>query len=190
MKIVVAGTHGVGKTTLARVLSERLGLVMIEEVARKIIKNAGYANTRDYIERADYYKKLEVQQRILDAQVMIEVANSREGYVSDRSVFDVVAYAEAYGIKGRMLHDMLGTAISLALDEYDLLVFVPLMFGVVDDGFRDTDERMRLEVEKILRKYLEAYEVLGGRVLKIKSETVEGRVNEVLAELEKLEAVV
>lgn len=189
MRIAICGTHGTGKTTLARALSERLGVPMIEEVARKVIRNAGFQNTREYIEKAGKEQLESIQRNILSRQIATEImtcGSSNGDFVSDRSVFDAVAYTKAYGVTGYVLHEMIGEAVTHALNTYDLLVYVPPVIGLEDDGFRDTSESLRLDVDLYLKKYIEAYELLGGMVLNIESETLDERVDEVSAALKGL----
>jgi len=185
-RIAICGSHGTGKTTLAKELSKRLGLPMIEEVARTVIKSAGYQSTREYIEQADKSEKERIQMDIFELQRKRETDFAERGFVSDRSVFDAVAYAWEYEIDMRVVYNMLGRAISHALNEYDLLVYVPIMFGVEDDGFRDTRDYLRRCIDSLLCDFTCAYETLGGRALRIKFESLEDRVKEVMEEVEYL----
>ncbi len=45
MKIVIIGAHSSGKTTLANALAERLGLPVLPEVARRVLREMGWYST-------------------------------------------------------------------------------------------------------------------------------------------------
>lgn len=189
LRIAITGTHSVGKTTLTQALSERFELPMIREVARDVIKRAGYCTTTAYIQNADLHTKQAIQEEIFLAQLREENTFKKNGFVADRSIFDPIAYSVVYGISGDPLHKMIGSAITHALGSYDLLVYIPPMFSPVCDGFRDTSEEIRIAVDECLTKYIEAFELVGGTVLIIESQTVEERIEEVVAATRGLQII-
>lgn len=187
MKICITGSHSVGKTTLAKAISHRLELPMIREVAREVIKHAGFTSTTEYIQNADKHTKQAIQEEIFIAQLKEENKLKESGFVADRSIFDPIAYSYVYGISEEAIYKMIGTAITHALSVYDLLVYVPPMFGPVSDGFRDTSEDIRMAVDECLTRYVEAYHNLGGTVLLIDTQTVEERVEQIISALKNIQ---
>lgn len=186
MRVAVTGTHGVGKTTLVEELGKRLGFPVISEAARTVIPSFGYSDTDDYIRRADKPRKFLVQSQILLQQMNAE--NGKVGFLSDRAVIDPVAYAAAFGLSEWLVAEMLGKAITHALRVYDLVVYLPPVVPLVDDGFRNLDEKLRRRVDRYIRRYVAALERLGVRVLRVRSKRLEDRVCEVMASLEALRA--
>ena len=84
-RIAIVGAHGVGKTTLAKKISEELGLFLIPEVARDLIKAVNF-NWRGEDKDSIYY----FEKAILYTHVFY--VNSINEFIADRSIFDVFAY--------------------------------------------------------------------------------------------------
>lgn len=87
MKIYFVGSHSVGKTTLARYISEKYNIPMITEVARQILseKELQLDSLRTNLNIVDDYQK-NIFYRQLEAE------SKHYDFVSDRS-FDCLAYA-------------------------------------------------------------------------------------------------
>lgn len=191
MRIAITGTHGTGKTTLAMELSKLIKIdgfeiPIVHEVARFVIKGSGYETTREYIEKTDRKQKEKIQWNIFSEQVAVE--RECEHFVADRSVFDPVAYAAAYGVDSKAVNRLLGHAIGHALNTYDLVVYLPPYWMPENDGFRDTDIELWGKVNANIVRYINAFEMLGGRVLRTKMTNLELRIHEVMDTVRNLEA--
>lgn len=178
MRIAVTGTHSTGKTTLVRELSKLLGLPMIEEVARGIIRSYGFQTTQEYIDRGTPEQKKRIQSDILAAQMLAE--DKLDCFVSYRTVFDPVAYAKIYGVPDITVNIWIGKAVEHALNTYDLIVYLPPVIKTVDDGFRSTDEHLRLRYDALLSKYIHAFCLFGGRRITLLQSDLEQRINVVM----------
>ena len=88
MRIYFVGSHSVGKTTLARYVSERYQIELLAETARAVL--AEMEVSLDTL-RTDMAKVEEYQRRVFSKQVEVE-QRAGPDYVSDRS-FDNLAYA-------------------------------------------------------------------------------------------------
>jgi len=86
MKVYLAGSHSVGKTTLARYISQKYNLPMITEVARSILseRELNLKTLRTDINVANSF-----QEAIFFRQLLEEQKHS--SFVSDRSI-DCLAY--------------------------------------------------------------------------------------------------
>lgn len=152
-RIAVSGAHGVGKTTLATSLAEELGLPLIGEVAREVARDFGFKTTGEIV-ASNPGKKTLYQINVFYAQIKAEKGR-RRGFVSDRSVFDSLAYSLFYG-----LHSTVGYLLDEALahsKNYSLIVYCPIPTpdGPADDGFRLTDRASQQRVDEYLSQLLE-----------------------------------
>lgn len=133
MKIAVVGTHCAGKSTLVDNISTYFDLPKIEEVASKYGKS----------DRPDVITQI----TILDRQMNEE--RCHDNFVSDRSVFDNMAYLSYYsrnlGGDGELSRfaTMLAAISHLKDNPYDYMVFVDEYFPLVDDGNRDMDSEIQ-----------------------------------------------
>lgn len=145
MRIAIVGSHSTGKTTLLRLLSERLEISTLSEVAREMIAESDkLPHHMTAAERGDF------QMGILREQIRRELA--AEAFLSDRSVFDAVAYSFDTPSYGELL-----SAAKAHGDArpYDRIFFLPVEFPLEGDGIRNQDEEYRLAVENELLKILE-----------------------------------
>ena len=74
MKIALIGSHGVGKTTLARQIAQSTGLPYIEEVARKVAQLYGFTNVDCIIQGMLPYAK---------AKKVCKLSNKRDWWLND-----------------------------------------------------------------------------------------------------------
>jgi hypothetical protein len=132
---------------------------MITEVARTVAKEMGFANT-DQIRQADKKIIREFQSKIYFAQLTAEIGfhdhqNGPSNFISDRSIFDVVAYMTLYGLEEEFIKTFADCAMWMS-SHYDLIIFcpVPLTTSVADDGFRLTDRESQSAYSDILKELL------------------------------------
>lgn len=152
-RIAVSGAHGVGKTTLATSLAKELGLPLIGEVAREVAQGFGFKTTGE-IMASNPGKKTLYQINVFYTQIKTEKGRKR-GFVSDRSVFDNLAYSLFYGLYSTVSY-LLDEAVAHSRN-YSLIVYcpIPTSDGPADDGFRLTDKESQTQVDKILRGLVE-----------------------------------
>lgn len=178
MKIAITGAHGVGKTTLAKSLSKKMGLPMISEIARREAKLYGFSKT-EQIRKAPKERIRGYQEAVYTSQVFSESA-LQKGFVSDRSVFDVVAYMEFYGLSPDDVGWVTDKA-RLHSKNYDLLIYCPIPKGgvVEDDGFRLTGQEGQEKIDELIKMLINSAEcpVL---VLKKERETWGEEIDEVI----------
>lgn len=156
MKIAISGSHGVGKTTLVEKLAKKLELPIIGEVARKVAKESGF-NTTKQIKQAKQIQKLMFQTGVFYNQ-LIEERNHPQGFVSDRSIFDSVAYSILYNLPIFITRDMYNRAIKHSRS-YDVIAYCPIPEeNIEDDGFRLVDSKSQQAIDKCVTSLLNSAE--------------------------------
>ena len=147
MKIAFVGSHGVGKTTLCFDLAAQLkrrgiNVDMVKEVARASPLPVNRKTSR------------EAQLWILTTQVAEEIraAAHSDVVVCDRAALDNYAYF--FLACGRDL--VVERFVEMWMKTYDLLIRVPVLAEVQEDGFRDTDTVFVREVDRRVSALLTA----------------------------------
>src|SRR6187401_2396888 len=147
MKIAFVGSHGVGKTTLCFDLAAQLkrrgvNVDMVKEVARASPLPVNRKTSR------------ESQLWILTTQVAEEIraASHSDVVVCDRAALDNYAYF--FLACGRDL--AVEKFVEMWMKTYDLLIRVPVLAEVQEDGFRDTDAVFVREVDRKVSALLAA----------------------------------
>ena len=135
MRIYFSGSHAVGKSTLARYVSQKYNLPMITETARMILSEQELQidNLRHDLEVVDRY-----QQQVFDRQILEEQKHS--SFVSDRSIIDVLAYSAQHT---RILPELLASPKlaacidSLKLPDTAIFFVRPSKATLKADGVRE-----------------------------------------------------
>ncbi len=147
MKIAFVGSHGVGKTTLCFDLAAQLkrrgvNVDMVKEVARASPLPVNRKTSR------------EAQLWILATQVAEEIRASSHSdvVVCDRAALDNYAYF--FLACGRDL--AVEKFVEMWMKTYDLLIRVPVLAEVPEDGFRDTDLAFVREIDRKVSALLAA----------------------------------
>lgn len=139
MKICFTGAHSTGKTTLLNYLRNNYSLddsYYITEVARKII-NRGFSLGMNATSES-YFNFIN------DQLCEEELAKNKKLVFSDRSIIDTVGYAKANIKTGcskvkEYVVQALEKIWQLERQYFDLYVYFPIEFQLIDDGFRDLD---------------------------------------------------
>lgn len=147
MRIAISGAHGVGKSTLAVLLSTELQLPRIDEVARKVAVEMEISPRQ--IRKTDMATRRRFQAEILKRQLLEEFRYQATGFVSDRSVLDVIAYTIWYKIPDAK--ELQKNAVEYAKRNYDVIFYIPPSYmQLEDDGFRFIDQKSQEEIDKLL----------------------------------------
>lgn len=131
MRIAITGAHGTWKSTLLSDLkkTEQLKHIpTIEEIARAMIAGGHVMGTEEF------------QREVIKRQ--IEAENALESFMSDRSVFDNLAYSKA--ISEELYQELKEISWNQI---YDKIVFLPIDFDLVDDWVRFTNLKFQREIQ-------------------------------------------
>lgn len=141
MKLIFVGAQSTGKSTVLQHYKE-LGYNVITEVVRNLAQQG--INVNEMGDDAG-------QETIFDTYY--ELLSQQDDYISDRGLIDVIAYTtylyEHNKVTKRTLSEQYKQLKTFNENFDDILyVYFPIEFGVVDDGFRSTDEDFRYEIDQ------------------------------------------
>lgn len=145
IKAAFVGAHSTGKTTL---LNEVCKLYMDIPVITEIARGFGKIPERKTPEFTKW------QWDILEEQVAHERIYNATGFLSDRSTLDNLAY---YSLGNRDCQFMRNIYWRKALDNmqnYTHIFYVPIEFGLKDDGYRDVDVKYQFMIDMFIQKII------------------------------------
>lgn len=181
-RITLTGAPCVGKSTLARALAERLGLPLLPERSREVAREWGYTPATIPMERV-----LEFQWAILERQIAAEEQVAETGFISDRCPIDSLCHFDWFGsdlgwteTEGQRYR----AAVEARLSTYDLLIVIPPMFPMVDDGERIADLDFQTGLHGVIERLVGDWrDTLGDRLHVVDVLDFETRLAKVLAAL-------
>jgi len=156
VKISITGTHSSGKTTLAKLCSEKLGLKYVRgDTMRETMRKYFPGKTFETLTAREHWD-LEV----IGLKERISAEMLFSNYVSDGCTLNSIAYANAFLGKKILempdVDDFLEMATSNAKN-YDVIFYLPPEIPLECDGFRPIDRDFRLHVDKLLINTSEKY---------------------------------
>ena len=168
-RIIFLGTHGTGKTTLANELSKIIGIPVVESVAREVSKDlkqledAGVVKTNkipDLIRKSAYQKVL-CSMAFWD---FMRWVNADVSCIMTRCPLDTIAYAMAdknvtHDIVESNLDNLKNNNVFQPAIRRSLFIYIPIEFGIENDGVRPTDTDFQKEVDARIRKLICDFEI-------------------------------
>lgn len=158
MRIAICGTHGVGKTTLAKWLGSELNLPVLSEQATKLLKS----DFPFFETERDFRIFQQFQEQVLVNQFHDE-GNHPDGFVADRSIIDSLAYVHVRTIIekdfGVWLQDYKKRVEDSLLGRYDRLVFVRYdsHFLTANPEIRNMNPVFMEEIDRFIDYFLMKY---------------------------------
>jgi nicotinamide riboside kinase len=169
MRIGLAGTMSVGKTTLVKALAElpEFKDYYITTERSKYLRDLGIPLNTDSSVRGQFVFMAERAQELM-----------RDNLLTDRTIWDVCAFTlSAKSIKygGKQL---LIEAATTLMSYYDIVFYVsPEGVSIEDNGVRTTDEKYRDKIDFAIRELLNEYKP--NKLVEIKGSTEE-RITEIM----------
>jgi len=155
VKVTFVGTFSTGKTTLAHHFAREWELPLLPEVAREVAE-LGFP--------LDQTATPETETLIFLKQLRSEM--SHDAFVSDRSIYDVVAYADwvfdherPHRKEDHLWHESREIALQNLRARYDHVFYLPIEFPIVLDGLRPDDPDFQADIDQRMRKLLEVHDV-------------------------------
>lgn len=155
MKATFVGSFSTGKTTLAHHFAREWELPLLPEVAREVAE-LGFP--------LDQNATPETETLIFLKQWRAEM--SHDAFVSDRSIYDVVAYADwvfEHEREHRKEDHLWDEAREIALQNlrarYDFVFYLPIEFPIVLDGLRPDDPTFQADIDQRMHRMLQSHDV-------------------------------
>lgn len=168
MKIAIAGTHGVGKTTFAKDLAKELNFNYILDVVKDEAVKKGFVINEN--------TPPEVQLWLVCRQWELE-RTTPESWVADKSLLDYLIYGEIV-LKDDDFKKIIREIVKRNA-HYDPVFYLPIEFPMELDGIRSEDENFRKEVD---RRYKKTLKELGIKYITL-SGLPQERINQALEHL-------
>lgn len=164
------GSHGTGKTTLAKALAKRLNFTYIQDVVREEAVKKGFIINEN--------TPPEVQLWLLMRQWELETTTPG-GWVADKSLFDYLVYGNLV-LKDEAVKRVIRKIVQRNA-KYDFVFYLPIEFPMEEDGIRSIDPKFRGEIDHLFRKCLDEF----GVKYIVLSGSVEERIEQALAHIRK-----
>lgn len=185
VKIILIGAQCTGKTSVMNNLPEKWKSIGIREVIRTLTaqdENVHINTNGDEWSQNRFFMEY------------LYLFAKYPGYISDRGLIDVAAYTKWLSKIGRVSETCYEKQMIILKDWLNnhpdvILVYFPITFGMVDDGYRDTNTSNRTQVDQCIQEVITELRKAGciNPILTIKGKTIEKRVKEIslLADIKK-----
>jgi deoxyadenosine/deoxycytidine kinase len=175
MKIAICGSHGVGKTTLAKAIAQKLKFNLIPDVVRM----PGGAFDKGF--PVDEATLPETQFWILSKQLEFE-RNAKQPWVSDKSLYDNIVYGEATFKDKRVIE--LIKEIVFRNAKYDLIIYLVPAFPYMHEDKRSTDPKFHEQIHKAFKKFFKEKKI---SYIEIKEVDFKKRLKKAIKIIKKLQ---
>lgn len=167
-RIILIGAHGTGKTTLANKLNELLGVTVVESVSREFYKDMKYLEDAGILDgRVSKIAKTSALQNIMcsmsrwDYMRWIDVD---EAIIMTRCPLDTLAYAKADKNVGQDIYIQNLDILKENQEFMDslkssLFIYLPIEFGIEDDGTRPIDKDFQKDVDQAMRELMYEFQI-------------------------------
>lgn len=159
MKVYFSGSHSSGKSTLARYVSEKYKLPLINEVARMILseQELQIETLRSDLDTVNNYQRQVYERQLTEEQ------KYQGSFVSDRSLLDTLAYAAQHTtlLSNLIQDDRLNQYVD-KLNQTDTYIFFvrPSKVTLKDDGVRENPNwNGVVAIDAMIKFILQMYDV-------------------------------
>jgi nicotinamide riboside kinase len=172
MKIGLAGTVSVGKSTLVKALAEleQFKDYYVATERSKYLRDQGISLNSDSTSKGQF---------VFAAERSLELMH--DNLLTDRTIYDVCAFtlsakSISYGDKIKLIESFVTIK-----NDYDVIIYVsPEGVDIEDNGVRTTDAEYRMKIDFAIRGLLKEYPPV--KLIEIKG-TTEERINLILSQI-------
>ncbi len=176
MKIIITGSHGVGKTTLSKQIIEylnRSNIHKFQDITKVSNRNL---NKFEYLEDApaqalkmgfkmNKESNLETELWIFAKQLEMEM-NYPKNTVGDKGFIDLLAYAFYLFKDDQNLLNILRRIAIPKINTYDLVIYLPTgEFPIPDDGKRSLDPIFQSNIDNEIIKIMHEHKINYTRIV-------------------------
>jgi deoxyadenosine/deoxycytidine kinase len=175
-KIGICGAHGTGKTTLAKLLTERINLPFLTDTTRQMWRDFGVED----FEKLPPTVRTYFQKEVILRQTNREDIEGENGFITDRTVMDNWCYTKLSANFDPIDLRVYEALVKARLKTYSHFIYIPVSLE-----FRVEQEKLRANLEtqntfaSIIEESLEWVEP--NKLLVLKSVDLEERVKEVVS---------
>lgn len=146
MRIALYGAAGTGKTTLARMIQEELGVPFNPVGSRSVAKAMGFDNPYDVDKHG---RRAEFQRRLVVEKIAWEAEHA--SFVTDRTTYDNLVYTMFHDVHA--IDDELLNFVRTGFERYNTAVFCPMgsFWSLGDDAVRMKSKSYHRCFELVIR---------------------------------------
>lgn len=167
-RIILIGAHGTGKTTLANKLNELLGITVVESVSREFHKDMKYLEDAGILDgRVSKVARTSALQNVMCSMSRWDYMrwiNVDEAIIMTRCPLDTIAYA---GADANVCDDIYIQNLNILKENQEfmdslkssLFVYLPIEFGIENDGTRPMDKMFQKKVDACMRNLMYEFQI-------------------------------
>ena len=159
MKVILTGSHGVGKTTLVNSIKDTYKEIVVPEQIRVL------AERFPSLQHSQEATTIE-QNMFFEAYLREFVI--RNHYIADRGLIDIFAYTKALAMRCKTSQDWAYYNYEIARQEGILkefverypnihYIYIPIEFALDSDNFQDTDTAFQKSIDSTIRELFATY---------------------------------
>lgn len=196
MKIAITGITSTGKTTLAKLIGQKLTYPVVTNNTRDAIRQYEERNDENLRKIAGIRAKhgervwqnlpldLKMKLQIDMIDVVMRKEASYDNFVGDGSTIDKISwmsvYATALGMPDEVIEPVIAAAEASIL-KYDYVFYLPPgIIPIEDDGRRVISKLARRTVESVLKGYMALYATMGVKIYVLDERSIEDRINAIM----------
>jgi len=158
MRIFIAGSQGVGKSTLITSLPKDIGLQIKDSYSKHFLADnpdIQTSNDKGFNEFQDKIMLFCLSQYV-----------NENNFISSRSIIDSFAYIKANKSENKiMLFNILNHYRDYLLTEDDIYIYIPIEFDISSDNnnLRNIDKDYQMLVDEEVIRYFEKFRAMGNK---------------------------